>query len=108
MWQVYKDYDGYAPDTPPVIITEDKQVAMQTAEFLNDMKDEEKDGCLAYSEGHEWNAAWQVREYHGPTVVNTIEEAKDAIFNDMADVIRDDAGLDTYDEARKAFDEMWG
>lgn len=112
MWQVYKDYDGYAPDTPPVVVTEDKEIAIEVANFLNGLKDDDnKDGCFAYSEGHEWCAAWRVREYRSATVVKTLEEAKEHLLWDMQDVIRDnleDEEKDASEEAVKAaFEEMW-
>lgn len=109
MYEVYKDYDANAPDTPAVLITEDKEVAEAAAAFLNDLKEREMDGSLAYDEGHEWCAWWRVREYHAPTQVSTIEEAKDVLFGDLDYVIAEENEIDLDDKeaVRAAFDEMW-
>jgi len=36
VWGVYKDYDGYAPDTPTLVLCATEEVAKSVAKYLSD------------------------------------------------------------------------
>ncbi len=62
LYEIYKDYDGNAPDTATLFTVSSEELAVQVVKHLNDLKKAKKDGALAHNEGNEWGAKWKYRE----------------------------------------------